>query len=303
MQERNIIEDITKDYIVPEGTKKLWKKELEILAELDRVCKKHNLKYFADSGTLLGAVRHKGFIPWDDDIDVVMLREDYNKLEKLSSEFIDPFFLQSAYSDTEFFRGHMQLRNSNTTAIIPSEGIKVKFNQGIFLDIFPIDEISSNYIERNIKFIYIKTCLKIFRILCVRDEGNISKGKRFLKKLIRKTFTLKKYRRMYKQFEKHCGHVIFKSNTVDKVSFIMERNGYRFIPKDCYKESIEVNFEDTKIPIPKGYDAILRAMYGENYMIPMKIPTFHGELIIDTEKSYKEVLEKLSKEVKLNEKI
>ena len=137
-------------YLVSSKMKKLWAVELDLLAELDRVCKKHNLQYFADSGTLLGAVRHKGFIPWDDDIDVVMLREDYDYLiQKCAGEFKHPYFLQSAYTDDGYLRTHAQLRNSMTTMMLPNEAMKVKFNQGVFLDVFPLDYLPEN--ERDIK--------------------------------------------------------------------------------------------------------------------------------------------------------
>ena len=90
-----------------------------VISEFDRVCKKHHLKYYIDNGTLLGAVRHKGFIPWDDDINLVMLRKDYDLLISLySNDFQGKFFLQSAYSDYGYFREHAQLRNSETTAIL-----------------------------------------------------------------------------------------------------------------------------------------------------------------------------------------
>lgn len=291
MEKEAVNKKIEEEYIVSENMKKLWKKELELLAELDRVCKKHNIKYFADSGTLLGAVRHKGFIPWDDDIDVAMLRQDYEKLKQLSSsEFKSPYFLQSAYTDKAYFRGHIQLRNSNTAAIIPSEGNKVQFNQGIFLDIFPIDEISSNYFERNIKFFCIKFYSKIFKIMCVKDDINTPKIKKIIRTIIRKIFKMKNFVGLYKRFERCCSNAKFKSNTVDKISFILNRNGYRFIPKDYYLESVEVDFEDTKVPIPKEYDKILKMLYGENYMTPLKVSTTHGKLIINTERSYKEIL-------------
>lgn len=82
---------------------KLQKIELEILKKIDEVCKKHNIKYWIDSGTLLGAVRHKGFIPWDDDIDIAMLREDYEKFLKVAQkDFGNEYFLQTKNTDKKY---------------------------------------------------------------------------------------------------------------------------------------------------------------------------------------------------------
>ena len=189
MGKLNLEEETICNYKVSSEMKKVWNVELELLKKLDEVCKKNNLRYFGDSGTLLGAVRHNGFIPWDDDIDVVMLREDYDKLIEIGNkEFNDPFFLQSAYSDTGYYREHAQLRNSNTSGILVYEGNSVEFNQGIFLDIFPLDEISSSAIERGLKCLKIKIYRKIFKLMFLKDGNSITKPKKIIKKLIKKIF-------------------------------------------------------------------------------------------------------------------
>ena len=82
------------------STKRTWIVEMEMLAELDRICKKYDIKYFAEGGTLLGAVRHGGFIPWDDDVDIAMLREDYDKFCKVAPDEISaPLFFQDCHTD------------------------------------------------------------------------------------------------------------------------------------------------------------------------------------------------------------
>ena len=122
MYVNNFKDETICNYFVSSNVKKLWNKQLEMLDMLDKVCEKYNITYYGDSGTLIGAIRHKGYIPWDDDIDIAMKREDYNKfLEVASKEFKDPFLVQTVYTDDGYFRTHAQIRNSNTTAILNSE--------------------------------------------------------------------------------------------------------------------------------------------------------------------------------------
>ena len=115
-------EEVRSGYLVTTQMKKVWACQLEILEKFKQVCDKHGLTFWLESGTLIGAVRHKGYIPWDDDIDVCMMREDYDKLVKIAQEeFTHPLVFQTAYTEKDFIRGHAQIRNVNTSAIIPCE--------------------------------------------------------------------------------------------------------------------------------------------------------------------------------------
>ena len=117
-------------------------KILEILTIFDDLCKKLNLKYTLSSGTLLGAVRHKGFIPWDDDVDVAMPREDYEIFVKNANSMLpDGFFLQHYTTDKHYMHIFAKLKNSNTTWIESGIGPKKNMNHGIYIDIFPIDSL------------------------------------------------------------------------------------------------------------------------------------------------------------------
>jgi len=106
------------DFLVTEERKKLWMISLDMLLEFDRICKQHNIKYYLMGGTLLGAIRHKGFVPWDDDTDVMMLREDYEKFKKLEHEFQQPYFLQTPQNDPGNLYSTIRIRNSNTTMLV-----------------------------------------------------------------------------------------------------------------------------------------------------------------------------------------
>ena len=110
-----------------------------MLDEVERICKANGLKYFADSGTLIGAIRHEGYIPWDDDIDLVMLREDYDKFVQIAPKWLkEDLVLQTVYTEKNYLRGHAQIRNSKTCGC-NEEDKKAGYNCGIFIDIFPLD--------------------------------------------------------------------------------------------------------------------------------------------------------------------
>ena len=129
-------------FLVTTERKKMWAVELDLLDQFNAVCSKHGLRYWLDGGSLLGSVRHRGFIPWDDDIDVSMLRADYEKLLTLSDTFSTPYFLQIPGQDKDYFYGVTKLRNSNTSQIVEIFQHR-EFNHGICLDIFPVDEWDS----------------------------------------------------------------------------------------------------------------------------------------------------------------
>jgi len=126
------------DFLVDEKRKKIWAIEIDLLLQLDRVCKKHGIRYWIEGGTLIGAIRHKGFIPWDDDIDVLMFREDYERLCELKGAFRHPYFLQLPCEDKEYFFAFSKVRNSLTSAI-SMPFLYREFNQGIGIDIFVMD--------------------------------------------------------------------------------------------------------------------------------------------------------------------
>ena len=127
----------------------IQKKELEIFKEFIRVCEKYNLTYFALGGTLLGAVRHKGFIPWDDDIDIGMPREDYNKLMNLElSEFNFPYKLVNENNTPSFTKAFMNLQDSTTKILMTYSNIP--HEESLWIDIFPIDGLTSNPIKKYI---------------------------------------------------------------------------------------------------------------------------------------------------------
>ena len=132
-------EEVRCGYRVTEKLKKIWAVELDLLNEFQRVCKKHNIKFTIFGGTLLGAVRHKGFVPWDDDLDVAMTRVEFDKLCRIAeTEFDYPYFFQTALTDRRYFFSYARLRNSETTAIISGNGTP-DYNNGVYIDIYVLE--------------------------------------------------------------------------------------------------------------------------------------------------------------------
>lgn len=297
-------EEVRCDYTVTKDIKEVWAIEIDLLMQLDEVCKKHNLKYYITDGTMLGTVRHKGFIPWDDDIDVTMFRDDYEKLLKVAeTEFKYPYFLQTEYSDPGCLRGHAQLRNSATTGILKTEEGKFKFNQGLFLDVFVMDNVidDKKLFEQQKKDAekYRKRAVKYARWSTRYYKQNTwqSKVKGILYPVVntflRKTKLEEKNFRKFEEVCKRYNNMETKYVTTLEFSFDIERWGKRL---KSYFDKVEyMPFEFIKLPISVDYDEMLRNDYGD-YMVFKKGASAHGDMIIDTVRSYTEYINKITKD-------
>lgn len=283
-------------YVVSAKMKKVWACQLRMLKLLQDVCEKHSLKFWLDSGTLLGAVRHKGFIPWDDDIDVVMFRNDYEKLLMIAErEFKAPYIFQTAYNQKDFVRGHAQLRDCRTTAIIPEE-VGKSFNQGIFIDIFVLDYVPDDEQEYWNQYWKARNRRKHLEMA----TGKVEKDLPFKQKALQyyyKTLCLSKsyFNKLYTKYES-----VFKYNSPQNCSCVSAASWVYFSPKidaDIYNSTIYLDFEMLSCPAPKDYDRLLKIFYGD-YMKPVQAPSCHGELILDPDTPSDITIARLRKEMK-----
>lgn len=244
--------------------------QLEILKEVKRVCDENNITYSLEGGTLLGAIRHKGFIPWDDDLDISMVRDEYERFLKIAPKVIDSkYIVQSWYSDQGYGLPFAKVRKRDTLYLEKATE-KAACNQGIFIDIFPYDEYPDSPEEQEKQrkiFTFYKT---LIRAKCHYtpwyETGTINWKKyilylpfRFLAMFQTKETMIKKYDA---NARKHNGEG-HKRLYVQGISAY----GKYLVDRGMFKEEILIPFEDDEFKAPKEYDKLLSSMYGD-YMTP-----------------------------------
>ena len=236
--------------------------ELEILLTFDKFCKENGLKYYLAGGTLLGAIRHKGFIPWDDDIDVCMPREDYERFLNL---YIDEKkYVLVSNSIGNFTAPFGGLQNAYTKVVSDySEG-----ESKLWIDIFPVDGLSENLDE--VKRVY-KKCT-FYRKILLLASAKIGEGKTIFNKYIK--YILKPIAMFYgkqrcvKNIEKIAAQYPYdESKYVGIVTWGLYGAGERML-KSEFEKSIEVEFEGHKFPAFSCWDSYLRGLYGDYMQLP-----------------------------------
>ncbi len=276
--------------------KELWAVELDMLYELDRVCKKLNVQYFLEAGTLLGAARDGRFIPWDDDIDVSMLREDYDRfLRDAPKEFQYPYFLQTGYTDEGYYRGHSQLRRSDTCAILSCEQGRETFNQGIFLDIFVLDALFPDRLESQYR--EKATLMQKKKVWNHHDyhPNPLRRAVRQCRYLLYHLYYPRSadfYRRLEAVFRSPE-----KSEYVDSLFFFDRPEDTHLFPRVWLEETVDIPFEDGFFPAPKGYREYLAAYYGDDWETPRNLPSTHNlknKILYDLNRSYRDILQEMN---------
>ncbi|MCR5063460.1 MAG: LicD family protein [Treponema sp.] len=241
--------------------------QLDLLRELKRVCDENGLKLFLVYGSLLGAVRSGGMIDGDDDIDVAMLREDYDKLILLTDQFKSPYFLQNNYNDNCFFGGYIKLRNSETTAINPMNWY-INCNEGIFIDIFPIDKSFELKKRENRKLWKIH---HLQRLLYAKSYGFYAefndmpllvwKAYKYFGKLLSR-------QKLLRLFDKLCRLGDTNSKKLGIYTHYSEKISARYVPAFAYENPITMTYEGIDFYAPEYWDDILCSFYGYGYLTP-----------------------------------
>lgn len=259
----------------------LQKKLLNMMKDFHHFCEENEITYYIIGGTLLGAVRHKGFIPWDDDIDIIIPRKDYNKLEYLKNKL--PKYLTimtSGYTSESGTFAYQKLVNKETTLI---ENINDYRLMGIYIDIFPLDGAGQTPISSKFRYIYIK-----FLIYVLWFNGSTKNSSKFFKRLILKVCKLFDNRYIYKVIS-----TSLSKKKWDKYKFsgnFMGAYGYtEILPSYYYGKPILYEFEDTKFYGPEYFDLFLKHIYGADYkkLPPVEKRFSHHEYdFVNLEESY-----------------
>ena len=282
-------EEIRSDHLVSKKMKRIWAVEMEMLDWFDRFCRRNCLRYWVGYGTMLGAARHKGFIPWDDDIDVIMPRPDYERMKKcIQDELPEYYFFQNSYTENIVI-AFSKIRDSRTTAYEKSWGKSM--HMGIFIDIFPLDgaymETGSNIsqielelwmsivrpdmmyqhmVDKDVVLNLPDDMLKEILVLDVKDKMNI--------------------------FEDFCASHYEEAVYINDVNYELFGRSQTKCKKEWFEETIYLPFENMSVPMPKGYDLVLQTLYGDWHQI-VKGGTAHEGIIIEPDIPYKEFFKQL----------
>lgn len=245
----------------------LQKVELEILIEIDRICQKHNLKYSLDAGTLLGAVRHKGFIPWDDDIDIIMPIKDFKKFSRICRKELDQkYFLQNAYTD-KYNSLYMKVRKNNTAAV-EDWSYNLDIHNGIWVDVFPTVGYKGKY------FLFFSKKCALIRDWILGDAY----FKDNMKKSNTKVYYLTK---VISAIPLKIRHIIARfldlfiyTNTGQSQKFFnvwcisADLGANRLYDRCLFNGYTTLEFEEHNFSCLKNYDKYLRQMFGDYMQLP-----------------------------------
>lgn len=243
--------------------------ELQILEKVHAFCAEQGIKYYLAYGTLIGAIRHHGFIPWDDDIDIWMKRIDYEKFIEKFPDWGKNHFLHLNCHKTTNGYNRVFAKVFDTRTIMVETDRNNKFNEGLFIDIFPLDGLTQNYLLKIIHLRKLQLLKNILTIKILKSENVQNKLVRicctFLKRMF-SGFDINKIVQSYENQKK-----LYNVSDAEEYS-LMTGGGTKGLDKvilaQYFSGSQMIEFEKKEFFIPKGYDAILKTIYGDYMQLP-----------------------------------
>ncbi len=280
--------------------KRLQMMELEMAKVLLDVCDKHGLRIWADGGTLLGAVRHQGFIPWDDDMDFTLFRDDYDKLKTIAKTEVlpEPYYF-------EINQTLIRLKHKGTTMFAKNEKYPGKHGGGnggdVWIDIVCMDTVPPIDDEFKKKWAAIRQYDRMGKncasMTFAKSKGIVSKTWHLYCLLFYSKKRAEKIDCFCKQYNKTDNDFVTKTLLYLKMGKFLDAGKLPLFNKHWYNETVLLPFDGISIPCPKNYDEALRTMYGDTYMTPLRESSIHGEVIVDLDRPYEEVVKELLHEI------
>lgn len=229
-----------------------------IFQEFNRICKKHNIHYTMEGGTLLGAVKYGGFVPWDDDIDVVMKRPEYEKFLAVAPQELDSkFFLQSYNNVPEFPLNYAKLCLNGTEIYDYCYSHLKNMHHGVFMDIFPIDEVVPEKLRRHCSHVGILTGARKTKLKAIHAGG--------IRKIIYGVLALLPMKTLNSMVDQAC-----KKHNGKNTGYFYEvcNSNRKFppMPREIYDKTVHLPFRDGEYEASEQYDRFLQSRFGEDYM-------------------------------------
>ena len=278
---RGIIIKIWSDGMNEYTLRDLQLKELECLKEIDRVCKKYEIEYMLAWGSAIGAIRHHGFIPWDDDIDLVIKSKDVKRLKEAFKKENNPdYFFQDWQSDPYTTSWFPKIRMNRTTSM-NRELQDYPMHSGICIDLFPLLPYKQDHLNRFDAFL--AKLIVFFNAKRINDANHGA--------FVYENKKLKYFPVFFCDFMRSISYkILTRSRNEEKCTYYLVDGHHVFdlaLKKEYFDQIIEVPFEDGMFPINAGYDAFLRSYYGDYMQVPeVSERRNHGDLIIDLHKDY-----------------
>ena len=255
--------------------------EVDILKHFIDVCKKMDLKYYVIAGTLIGAVRHKGFIPWDDDIDVAMPRRDFDIFTKEAYKYLPKYlFVQTHFTDKEFPFNFAKIRNSNTT-FIERSCHRLNINLGVFIDVFPLDHFLNDECFKKKTFKKIKIYKTAIGRVFFREHKS-------LKLRFNQFFSFFLFPNPYSALKAMDKFV----TKIPKSDYCNNYSSNYGLKEAClwswFGDGVDIEFEGIIVKAPKEYHLYLTQIYGDYMVLPPveKRAPCHQTDLIDLNNSY-----------------
>lgn len=268
-----------------EELRKIQLVQIEILKYIDEYCTKNDLRYSIAYGTILGAVRHGGFIPWDDDLDICMPREDYEKFIELWED-TDKYILQNHYTNPNFTQSFTKIRKKNT-AFVQKTDIGLDYHKGIFVDIFPFDKVPDNTIRKKIQSLNVLFYNLYTRGYAPKNNGTIVRlASQFILGITpRKNY----FKKSKKYLSKICKYNYDKKLKYVDVSVTNTMNMY--YDNDIFDNMQKIKFENLNVTVMNKYKDFLKIRYGDYMKLPPESEQtwYHHPVLIDFEHNYEDI--------------